>query len=56
MHLMAQHKKQHYIPKSYLKEWCDPNIPQNYSPYLWIIDKYKEKFLIRKKYIPKMIY
>jgi len=39
IYLMAQHKKQHYIPKSYLKEWCDLNIPQNHTPYLWIFDK-----------------
>ncbi len=27
---MAKYKKQHYIPKCYLKAWCDPD-----TPYIW---------------------
>lgn len=29
------HKKQHYIPKCYLKAWCDPNTPPSQDPYVW---------------------
>ena len=32
---MSKHKKQHYIPKSYLKTWCDPNTPKSQTPYVW---------------------
>ncbi len=35
---MAEHTKQHIIPASYLKEWCDPNVPENHTPYIWIFD------------------
>lgn len=30
------HKKQHYVPRSYLEAWCDPNIPQKQEPYVWM--------------------
>jgi uncharacterized protein DUF4238 len=30
-----KHKKQHFIPKSYLKAWCDPNTPPTQEPYVW---------------------
>lgn len=36
---MAKYKKQHYIPKSYLKAWCDPNTPKNHTPYIWSFEK-----------------
>lgn len=29
------HVKQHYVPHSYLKAWCDPNCPSNQEPYVW---------------------
>lgn len=34
-----KHKKQHYIPESYLKAWCDPDTPKGYEPYIWIVSK-----------------
>lgn len=36
---MSKHKKQHYIPKCYLKAWCDPKCPPNHNPYIWIYEK-----------------
>jgi hypothetical protein len=32
---MSKHKKQHFIPSSYLRAWCDPNCPENQTPYVW---------------------
>ncbi len=32
---MANHKKQHFVPRSYLKAWCDPNTPTGQEPYVW---------------------
>lgn len=32
---MASHKKQHFIPRSYLRAWCDPNTPSGHEPYVW---------------------
>lgn len=29
------YKKQHYVPESYLKAWCDPNTPAGQEPYVW---------------------
>jgi len=34
-----KHKKQHYIPQSYLAAWVDPCTPAGYEPYVWIINK-----------------
>lgn len=36
---MSKHKRQHYIPASYLRPWCDPNAPSNQTPYVWLISK-----------------
>ena len=36
---MPKHKKQHYIPKCYLKAWCDPNCPPKQTPYIWMYEK-----------------
>jgi hypothetical protein len=36
---MASHSKQHFIPSSYLKAWCDPTTPTNQEPYVWIFSK-----------------
>jgi hypothetical protein len=36
---MASHKKQHFVPQSYLKAWCDPATPAEQEPYLWIFNK-----------------
>ena len=35
---MAHHKRQHYIPASYLKAWCDKNTPRGHTPYVWVFD------------------
>lgn len=32
---MSKHKKQHFVPKSYLAPWCDPNCPKKQTPYVW---------------------
>ena len=32
---MSKHKKQHFVPSSYLKAWCDPECSPKYSPYVW---------------------
>lgn len=36
---MADRKKQHFIPQSYLKAWCDPHTPSNQTPYIWQFSK-----------------
>jgi hypothetical protein len=36
---MSKHKKQHYIPRCYLKPWCDPSTPQHKTPYVWVFSK-----------------
>ena len=33
------HKKQHFVPATYLKAWCDVNSPSNYEPYVWVFPK-----------------
>ena len=37
--MMTKHKRQHFIPQSYLSSWLDPNTPENYEPYVWIVNK-----------------
>lgn len=34
-----KHKKQHWIPKSYLKAWCDLNTPPYQTPYVWVFPR-----------------
>src|SRR5947207_3137056 len=29
------HKKQHWVPQSYLAAWCDPDVPDGQEPYVW---------------------
>lgn len=36
---MSKHKKQHFVPASYLKAWCDPDAPTTHAPYVWRFDK-----------------
>ena len=36
---MSKHKKQHFIPRSYLKAWCDPKTPKGQQPYVWQFSK-----------------
>lgn len=33
------HKVQHWIPRSYLSDWHDPNCPAHYTPYINTISK-----------------
>ncbi len=33
------YKKQHTIPESYLKAWCDPNTPEGHEPFVWMFSK-----------------
>jgi len=33
------HRKQHWIPQSYLSAWCDPDKPENHEPYVWKFSK-----------------
>jgi hypothetical protein len=35
----VKHKRQHYVPKSYLQAWCDPNCPPGQTPYVWVFSK-----------------
>ena len=36
---MARHKKQHFVPRCYLKSWCDPNCPSEQTPYIWLFQR-----------------
>jgi Protein of unknown function (DUF4238) len=29
------HKAQHFIPRTYLSAWCDPDTPKEMEPYVW---------------------
>jgi hypothetical protein len=47
---MVEKKKQHTIPKCYLKAWCDPRTPANQYPYIWRISRDGS---VRKKKSPE---
>lgn len=32
------YKKQHYIPQTYLKSWCDVNKPKEFDDFVWIFE------------------
>lgn len=36
---MTSKKKQHYIPRSYLRAWCDPAVPDRHEPYVWLMSR-----------------
>jgi hypothetical protein len=44
---MAPHKNQHFIPRCYLKAWCDPQTPANQAPFVWLFSK--DGTQVRKK-------
>lgn len=44
-------KNQHFVPRSYLEEFADPNTPKGYEPYVWVFSKDGKKF--EKKGITK---
>ena len=31
--------RQHFVPQSYLKAWCDPQTPPGHEPYIWLCDR-----------------
>lgn len=33
------HKKQHHVPSGYLRAWCDPDVPKERTPYVWVFPK-----------------
>uniref|UniRef100_UPI0035B514D9 DUF4238 domain-containing protein n=1 Tax=Caballeronia arationis TaxID=1777142 RepID=UPI0035B514D9 len=39
MHFAKSHKKQHYVPASYLKAWCDLDRPPHHEPYVWVFER-----------------
>jgi len=49
----VKYKKQHYIPQSYLKSWCDPDKPEGYDEYVWMFS-YDGESVKRKS--PKNIF
>jgi hypothetical protein len=36
---MARHSKQHFVPRSYLKAWCDPVTSAHQKRHVWRFDK-----------------
>jgi len=36
---LMEHRKQHWVPNSYLGAWCDPDRSPKYDPYVWIFPK-----------------
>lgn len=34
-----EHKSQHFVARTYLKSWCDPDTPERMEPYVWVFDK-----------------
>ena len=34
-----KNKRQHFVPQSYLKAWCDPGTPAWQEPYVWLYEK-----------------
>jgi hypothetical protein len=36
---MAEHKRQHFVPRSYLQAWCDVNVPEGHTPYVWVFSR-----------------
>jgi hypothetical protein len=49
---MSEPKRQHIIPKCYLKQFVDPHTPTGQEPYVWIFDRGSKK---GKKRAPRNI-
>lgn len=49
---VSEPKNQHIIPRCYLKQFVDPNIPAHYEPCVWIFERDSKK---GKKKAPKNI-
>lgn len=47
------YKDQHWVPKSYLEAWIDPNTPSNYTGYVW---RFSKDGSIREGRAPKNIF
>ena len=47
------HKRQHWIPRSYLKAWCDPATPERQQPYVW---RFEKDSVSRARKSPKNIF
>ena len=37
--MAKSHKRQHWVPRSYLAAWADPDVPDGYEPYLNVISR-----------------
>ena len=51
---MSKHKKQHFIPRSYLESWCDPKTPHGQNPYIWLFSKDGENENTDKGVLPNL--
>src|SRR5579863_4393420 len=49
---MSEPKRQHIIPKCYLKQFVDPDTPTAQEPYVWIFDSGSKQ---GKKRAPKNV-
>lgn len=49
----SQNKIQHWVPQCYLRYWCDTDIPENYTPYVWL---YSKDWSIQKPKAPENIF
>ena len=50
---MSSHKKQHYVPQCYLREFVDPHTPPKYEPYVWVFSKNGKR---KEKRAPKNLF
>lgn len=37
--VMTEHKGQHWVPRSHLEAWCDPDVPVGQEPFVWRFTK-----------------
>jgi hypothetical protein len=37
--ISMKHKKQHWVPRSYLEAWTDPDRPAKHEPFVWVFSK-----------------